>query len=119
MEEKAEEGIMALPHASSGQVISIQGAPGENLSQFASIALAKTERLELIRIVLPAGKALPEHSVKGQITLQCLQGEVAFDAHGRTAILRAGEMLYLQGGAPHALRANQDSLLLLTILLQD
>jgi quercetin dioxygenase-like cupin family protein len=110
---------MALPHASSGQVIGIQGPAGEDLSQFSSIALAKTEQLELIRIVLPSGKALPEHSVKGQITLQCLQGEVAFDAHGRTAIMRAGEMLYLQGGAPHALRANQNSLLLLTILLRD
>jgi quercetin dioxygenase-like cupin family protein len=117
--EGKEEGIMALPHASSGQVIGIQGLAGENLSQFSSIALAKTEQLELIRIVLPAGKALPEHSVKGQITLQCLQGEVAFDAHGRTVILRGGDMLYLEGGAPHALRANQDSLLLLTILLKD
>jgi quercetin dioxygenase-like cupin family protein len=110
---------MALPHASSGQVITIQAAAGESLSQFASIALAKTDRQELIRIVLPAGKALPEHSVKGEITLQCLQGEVAFDAHGRTAILRTGEMLFLQGGAPHGLRANVDSLLLLTILLPD
>lgn len=110
---------MALPHASSGQVISIHAAAGESLAQFSSIALAKTEQLELIRMVVPAGKALPEHSVKGQITLQCLQGEIAFDAHGRTAILRSGEMLYLEGGAPHALRAIVDSLLLLTILLRD
>ena len=57
--------------------------------------------------------------MRGQLTLQCLEGEVAFDAHGRTAIMRAGEMLYLEGGAPHALRANADSLLLLTILLVD
>jgi len=110
---------MALQHASSAQVINIQAAAGENLAQFASIALAKTDQMELIRMVLPAGRELPEHSVKGEITLQCLQGEVAFDAHGRSAVVRAGEMLYLQGGAPHALRANQDSLLLLTILLPD
>lgn len=110
---------MALPHATSGQVVRIGREAGESLSQFTSIALAKTEQMELIRMTVPAGRALAEHAVRGQVTLQCLEGEVAFDAHGRTAILRAGEMLYLEGGAPHALRANADSLLLLTILLRD
>jgi quercetin dioxygenase-like cupin family protein len=108
---------MALPHAISGQAISIQLQPGEDLQQFSSIALAKTEHLELIRMVMPAGRALAEHAVKGQVTVQCLHGEVALDAHGRTVLLRAGELLYLQGGAQHALRANADSILLLTILL--
>lgn len=110
---------MALPHATSGQVVRIGREAGESLSQFTSIALAKTEQMELIRMTVPAGRALAEHAVRGQVTLQCLEGEVAFDAHGRTAILRAGEMLYLEGGAPHALRANADSLLLLTIILRD
>lgn len=110
---------MALPHATSGQVVRIGREAGEDLSQFSSIALAKTDEMELIRMTVPAGRALAEHAVRGQITLQCLEGEVAFDAHGRTAILRGGEMLYLEGGAPHALRANADSLLLLTIMLQD
>ena len=108
---------MALPHASSGQVVRVGREAGESLSQFSSIALAKSEQLELIRMTVPAGRALPEHAVRGQITLQCLEGEVAFDAHGRTTILRGGELLYLEGGAPHAVRANADSLLLLTILL--
>ena len=109
---------MALQHASSGQVIALQKS-GEDGSQFSSIALAKTEEIELIRLVLPAGKAMPEHWVKGQITLQCLAGEIAFDAHGRTVTLHAGEMLYLAGGAPHALRAVADSVALLTIVLKD
>ncbi|MYN04133.1 hypothetical protein GTP41_18740 [Pseudoduganella sp. DS3] len=110
---------MALPHAISGQAVRVGLAAGEGLSQFSSIALAKTEHLELIRMTVPAGRALPAHAVRGQITLQCLVGEVAFDAHGRTTILRTGELLYLEGGAPHGLRANADSLLLLTILLSD
>ena len=110
---------MALPHASSGQVVRIGREAGESLSQFTSIALAKTEQLELIRMTVPAGRALPEHAVRGQITLQCLEGEVSFNAHGRTTHLRGGELLYLEGGAPHSLQANADSLLLLTILLPD
>ncbi|UGQ46152.1 cupin domain-containing protein [Massilia endophytica] len=109
---------MALQHASSGQVFQIRDG-AEDLSQFSSIALVKTEQMELIRMVMPVGKGMPEHWVKGEITLQCLKGEIAFDAHGRTVTLREGEMLYLEGGAAHALRAVQDSVALLTILLKD
>lgn len=109
---------MALQHASSGQVIQIQDGAAD-LSQFSSIALAKTERLELIRLTLPAGKGMPEHWVRGEITFQCLQGEIEWIAHGRTVTLRGGEMLYLEGSAAHSLRAVQDSVALLTILLPD
>lgn len=108
---------MALQHASSGQVFALQRS-GEDGSQFSSIALAKTDDVELIRLVLPAGKTMPEHWVKGEITLQCLSGEIAVDAHGRTATLHGGEMLYLAGATPHALTAVTDSVALLTILLK-
>lgn len=108
---------MALQHASSGQVIALQRS-GEDAAQFSSIALAKTDEIELIRLVLPAGKTMPEHWVKGEITLQCLSGEIAVDAHGRTVTLHDGEMLYLAGATPHAVRAVADSLALLTIVLK-
>jgi quercetin dioxygenase-like cupin family protein len=108
---------MALQHASSGQVIALQRGD-EDASQFSSIALAKTDEIELIRLVLPTGKTMPEHWVKGEVTLQCLSGEIAVDAHGRTATLHGGEMLYLAGATPHALRAVADSVALLTIVLK-
>lgn len=107
---------MALQHAVAGGVIDVrQGA--EDLSRFSSIALAKTDELELIRMVLPKGKTMPEHHVPGEITLLCLEGEVELDMHGSRRTLGAGQMLYLSGGQAHALQARQDSLLLLTILL--
>ncbi len=107
---------MALQHASSAQVFPVQGdgAPG---APFSSIALVKTGQLELIRLVLPKGKGMPSHQVAGDITVQCLQGEIAFEAHGRSQTLHAGEMLYLAGGAPHSLRAESDAVALLTIVL--
>ena len=109
---------MALQHASSGQVIALQ-RDDEDASQFSSIALAKTDEIELIRLVLPTGKTMPEHWVKGEVTLQCLSGEIAVDAHGRTVTLHGGEMLYLAGATPHALRAVVDSVALLTIVLKN
>lgn len=82
------------------------------------LALAKTEQIELIRLVLPAGKEMPEHHVKGDITLLCLSGDIAFTTRGQPATLKAGEMLYVEGGAPHAVRALADSVALLTIVLR-
>jgi quercetin dioxygenase-like cupin family protein len=107
---------MALQHAVSGERIALQRGD-DDIAHFTSIALVKTEHMELIRLVLPKEKPMPEHRVEGEMTLLCLEGEIAFDAHGRTTILRPGEMVYLAGGEPHAVRANKDAVGLLTILL--
>jgi len=107
---------MALQHAASGERIALERGE-DDIANFTSIALAKTEHMELIRLVLPVDKPMPEHRVEGEMTLLCLQGEIAFDAHGRTVILRPNEMVYLAGGEPHAIRSNTDAVALMTILL--
>ena len=109
---------MALEHAKPAQVIALTH-PGEDSSTFSSIALAKTAQLELIRMVLPAGKEMPEHHVQGEITFQCLSGEIDFVTRGIPTTLKAGDMLYLDGGAPHSLRATADSVALLTMVLHN
>jgi quercetin dioxygenase-like cupin family protein len=107
---------MALPHAASGAVFDVEPA-NLDLSRFSAIALAKSAEQEVIRLTLPKGKTMPEHHVPGEVTLLCLRGEITVDAHGASQPLRAGQMLYLDGGQAHALQAVQDSLVLLTILL--
>jgi quercetin dioxygenase-like cupin family protein len=73
--------------------------------------------LELIRLILPAGKAIPTHKAPGEITVQCLEGHVVFTATGKTQHLSAGELLYLSAEQPHAVEAIEDSSLLVTMLL--
>ncbi len=107
---------MALQHAVSGERIALQRGD-DDIAHFTSIALVKTEHMELIRLVVPTEKPMPEHWVEGEMTLVCLEGEIAFDAYGRTTILKPSEMVYLAGGVPHAIRANQDAVALMTILL--
>ena len=51
------------------------------------------------------------------MTVQCLEGKVAFTAMGQTLDLTAGSLLYLQAGEPHALRATQPSSLLVTLVV--
>ncbi len=107
---------MALQHAASGELIRLQRSE-DDIAHFTSVALAKTEHMELIRLVLPKERDMPLHKVDGEITLLCLAGELVCEAHGNATVLRPGEMLYLLGGVPHAIRANEDAVGLLTILL--
>ena len=107
---------MALQHAASGELIPLKRGD-DDIAHFTSVALAKTGNMELIRLVLPKDRDMPVHKVDGEITLLCLQGEIVCDAHGNSVVLRPGDMLYLLGGVPHGLRANEDAVALLTILL--
>jgi quercetin dioxygenase-like cupin family protein len=107
---------MALQHAASGERIALQRGE-DDIANFTSIALAKTEHMELIRLIVPKDKPMPEHRVEGEVTLLCLEGEIVVDAHGKSVVLQPNEMLYLAGGEPHGIRANADGVVLMTILL--
>lgn len=107
---------MALQHAVSGQKIPLARDDGD-IAFFTSVALAKTPHMELIRLVLPKERPMPTHKVDGEVTLQCLEGQIEVDAHGRTVALAPGEMLFLDGGVPHSVRAVEDAVALMTILL--
>lgn len=61
--------------------------------------------VEVIRMVLPSGKILSEHKAPGEIIVQCLEGEITFTTTGDPRKLRAGDVLYLAAGEPHALEA--------------
>jgi quercetin dioxygenase-like cupin family protein len=107
---------MAIPHAAPGQVIELR-ALGAALRSAVTTTLIKTARLEVIRLVLPAGKEIPPHKVSGEITVQCLEGRAAFTALGQTQELGAGQMLFLPGGEEHSVRGVEDASVLVTILL--
>ncbi len=106
---------MSLHHASSGEKIDVRSL-GEKLTQTTSTALLRTADLEVMRIVLPKGKSIPEHHVPGEITIQCIEGTVELQAHGANQILMAGEMLYLEGNMPYAIFALENASVLMTIL---
>ena len=107
---------MALPHAQPGQPIDISPL-GAALTQSASHAILKTRAMELMRIVLRRGDAIPPHSTHGESTLMCIEGAVAIDAAGNSCELRAGQVILLPAGQDHGIRALQDASLLMTVQL--
>ena len=112
---------MAQVHANSGELVDVRPlgpAQAGGLAQQVSTAIMKSEQLELIRLVLPLGKGMPEHRVAGEITVQCLEGLIEFTTPQAALRLEPGQLVHLQGGTTHSLLALADSSALQTICLQ-
>ena len=107
---------MAIHHASSGELIDIRPLKNE-LKGAITKTLYKSNRLEVFRTILLAGKEMPTHRVVGEITVQCLEGHVEFSFEKTTRSMREGDLICLAGGVDHALKGVVDSSVLVTILL--
>ena len=107
---------MAIRHALSGEAIDISPL-GARLAGERTIALFKSQHLEVMRLVLPRGKSVPPHKVAGEITVQCVEGAIDVTAEGSSHVLRAGEMLFLAANVLHGVVALEDSSALVTVAL--
>lgn len=107
---------MGLVHAKPSEAVSV--APlGPALSQARTTVLVKTESLEVLRLIVLAGKDIANHRTRGEVTIQCLEGEVGIIINGVTEVLLSGQLLYLCKNQLHAVRGIRDASLLVTILL--
>lgn len=107
---------MAIPHAAPGQAIDIR--PGADDPEGArTVALFKSRDLEVMRLVLPAGKLLPPHKVAREITIQCISGALAVTTAAGRHELQAGQLLFLDREAVHDVQALEDAMALVTVVL--
>jgi quercetin dioxygenase-like cupin family protein len=109
---------MALPHAQPLDVINV-GPLGPNLHDAVSTSLIKTDRLQLLHMVLPAHRDQPEHHVDQECTIHCLEGDVEVVTPGGARRLRAGNLVVLPAKQKHSLRARTDCAVLVTLLLDN
>ena len=108
---------MAIEHALPAQAIDVQPLGGR-LATVKTSALFKSSDLEVMRLVLLAGRSLPPHRVPGEITIQCLEGVLDVTAEGGSHVLRAGQLLYLPGQVLHGVTALEDASALVTVALK-
>ncbi|WP_427913048.1 AraC family ligand binding domain-containing protein [Ramlibacter sp. MMS24-I3-19] len=107
---------MALPHARPMDIISV--APlGDALAQSVSTSLIKTDRLQLLHLVLRAHQNQPDHHVDEECTVHCLEGVVEVVTPGGVRQLRPGQVVLLPGKERHSLRARTDCAVLVTLVL--
>ena len=106
---------MAIPHALPGEVIDIRPL-GPALSGATTTALIKTDRIEVIRLIVPRGKEIHTHKTRGEVIVQCLEGRISFTTRGVTHELEGGRLLYLEREQDHSLSGIDDSSILVTIV---
>ncbi len=101
-----------------GKVLDVRPL-GDKLSEASTFTLLKTKRLEVIRLMMPAGKELLTHTAPGEMTMQCLEGRVALTVQGKPRELSSGDFQHLPPDEPHSVKGLEDSSLLLTIVLPE
>lgn len=108
---------MALPHAQLLDVIHV-GPFGDQLPGQVSTSLIKTERIQLLHMVLAPNQDVPQHHVDDECTIHCLEGLVEVVTGAGVRQLRAGNVVVLPARERHSVRArDQVSALLVTLLL--
>jgi quercetin dioxygenase-like cupin family protein len=108
---------MAIEHARPCQAVDVHPL-GSLLASAKSTALFKSSDLEVMRLVLAAGKSLPPHKVAGEITVQCIEGSLDVTVDGTSHVLRAGQLLYVPGHVVHGVMALEHASALVTIALK-
>jgi quercetin dioxygenase-like cupin family protein len=107
---------MTTPEANVGELVDVRPL-GSALASSQRTVLVRGEQVEIVRLVVPAGKEIPEHKAKGEIVVQCLEGRVAYTVFGKTLILEAGKLLYMPMGELHSIKGIEDASLLSTVFL--
>ena len=108
---------MALPHAKLLDVIHV--APlGPELDGQVSTSLIKTDRIQLLHLVLAAHQDQPFRHVGDECTIQCIEGLVEVVMGAGTKQLRPGDLIVLPAQQEHALRARDPSAVLVTLVLK-
>ncbi|MCF6245013.1 MAG: cupin [Sulfurovum sp.] len=83
--------------------------------KFSDDAVVITSMLESsfgkeIRITFKEGQVMKEHKTKFPITVMTLQGCIEFTVNGETSVLKEGDIIALEGGIIHELKAIQESI---------
>ena len=107
---------MALPHANLLDVITVRPL-GDKLVDSFSTSLIKTERTQLLHLVLTAHEDQPERHVDQECVIHCLEGVVEVAMPGGVRKLEAGQLVVLPARQKHSLRARTDATVLMTLIL--
>lgn len=100
--------------------LDLDRAAGELLSELPSKRrrsrnLARESGVSAVLMAMEAGDSVMEHSADGVVLIQMLRGRTMVSVGGDSFDLRQGGLLMFQPGVSHDLRAEEQSVLLLTI----
>jgi quercetin dioxygenase-like cupin family protein len=85
------------------------------LAMTRSEPLLEAGGMKVLRIEVPQGSDLPRHATPDAATLQCIAGSIVIGLDDDEVRLSPGQLIFLEAHQPHAVCANVDSVLLLTM----
>lgn len=80
------------------------------------LTLMKTSQVEVMQLIIPAGRDVPTHQAQGDLVLHCLEGRVSFFAPGKTYDLTPGQLLQLSIDEPFSIHAIDNASVLVTLI---
>lgn len=80
-----------------------------------AVTVFKTDGLRIVAVALHDGAEMSTHTADALLSLQLLEGEIAFQAAGKTTVLTPGQLFCLHAGIPHAVRALKESVFVLSL----
>lgn len=78
--------------------------------------LVKEGGLRLTLVGVKAGGTIAPHKADGPISVQVLEGEIEFEAHGKSHSLGMGSLFVLDSQVPHSVRSARGGIFLLTMV---
>lgn len=93
----------------------IKDEPAWKKSDRNAITIYKTNGMRIVLIALHEDAVMEKHTTNGVVSVQVLDGEVAFNTNENSIVLRKGEMIALHRNVPHSVAATKESVFLLTV----
>ena len=81
--------------------------------------LLDTESSREIRIAMKKGQVMKEHKTPYPIVVELFEGAISFGVNGEVHEIKKGDMLTLEGNVPHDLKAEEDSIVRLSLSKSD
>ena len=102
-----------IPHE---EVAALAGLVNVLPGQVVSKTLAQNSAVSLTLFAFDKGEEISTHESKGDAMVHVLEGEGAFTVNGKEFAVKAGEVLVMPAGKPHAVFASQAFKMLLTVV---
>jgi quercetin dioxygenase-like cupin family protein len=81
--------------------------------------LFETSFTKEIRIAMKAGTEMKKHQTSFPIVVELVEGNLDFGVNDSVLDLKRGDLIALEGGVPHDLKAKTDSIVRLTLTKYD
>jgi quercetin dioxygenase-like cupin family protein len=101
-----------MPHVVFPAADQVAIQPGSVVSR----VVHRDDALEVTVFGLDAGEGLSEHQANRAAVVQVLSGQLRFTADGQDFDLGPGFWLHMSAGTPHALKAAEPTVMLLTLV---